>query len=114
MYETVDKKDEEDENITTFDLVSNLRELFDEIDINGDQYVEWDEFTAFIVEKASLTSYIGLNALTRFEEILKDPAAKTSQTQPIENAFFVQPLDCVAFYVEKEVQSESLFPQVAM
>ena len=89
MYDAVDKKDEEDEEISTFDLVSNLRELFDEIDINGDKKVEWDEFTAFIVEKASLTSYIGLNALTRFEEILKDPGAKTIQTQPIENAFFV-------------------------
>ena len=109
MYDAVDKKDEEDEEISTFDLVSNLRELFDEIDINGDKKVEWDEFTAFIVEKASLTSYIGLNALTRFEEILKDPGAKTIQTQPIENAFFVQPLDVVAFYIEKEVTSESLF-----
>ncbi len=109
MYDAVNKKDEEDEEISTFDLVSNLRELFDEIDINGDKYVEWDEFTAFIVEKASLTNYIGLNALTRFEEILKDPGMKTTQTQPIENAYFLQPLDCVAFYVEKEVKSESLF-----
>jgi WD40 repeat protein len=108
MYETVDRKEEERKEITTFDLVSNLRELFDEIDINGDQYVEWDEFTAFIVEKAGLTSHVGLDALTRFEEILKENAMRTQLTQPIEKAFFLQPLDAIGYYVEKEVKSDSL------
>ena len=92
MYETVDRKEEEGKKVTNFDLVSNLRELFDEIDINGDQYVEWDEFTAFIVEKAGLTNHIGLDALTRFEEILKEPALRTTLTMPIEEVFYLQPL----------------------
>jgi WD40 repeat protein len=108
MYETVDRKEEEGKKVTNFDLVSNLRELFDEIDINGDQYVEWDEFTAFIVEKAGLTNHIGLDALTRFEEILKEPALRTTLTMPIEEVFYLQPLDCIGFYVEKEVSTEGL------
>jgi len=35
-------------------LVADLVELFREVDINGDGDMEWDEFTRFIVEKASL------------------------------------------------------------
>ena len=33
-------------------MVHDLIELFDEIDVNGDQMMEWDEFTEHIVEKA--------------------------------------------------------------
>jgi len=36
------------------ELVADLVELFREVDINGDGDMEWDEFTRFIVEKASL------------------------------------------------------------
>ena len=39
---------------TEEELVGDLCELFRAIDVNGDGTLEWDEFTAFVVEKASL------------------------------------------------------------
>ncbi|CAM9156385.1 unnamed protein product, partial [Discosporangium mesarthrocarpum] len=36
------------------EIMSNLVELFKEVDINGDGMMEWDEFTRFVVEKAQL------------------------------------------------------------
>ena len=33
------------------ELVRHLVELFAEIDVNGDQHMEWNEFAAFIVDK---------------------------------------------------------------
>ena len=38
---------EEDEK---YDLVHGLCKLFDEIDINGDQHMEWTEFTQYIID----------------------------------------------------------------
>lgn len=35
-------------------IIANLVELFQEVDINGDGMMEWEEFTRFIVEKAQL------------------------------------------------------------
>mmetsp|Transcript_10420 Transcript_10420/g.15848 ORF Transcript_10420/g.15848 Transcript_10420/m.15848 type:complete len:1219 (+) Transcript_10420:174-3830(+) len=36
------------------DFVSDMQELFKEVDVNGDGLMEWEEFTKFTVEKASL------------------------------------------------------------
>ena len=36
------------------ELTANLVELFREVDVNGDGYMEWEEFTRFMVEKAAL------------------------------------------------------------
>ena len=33
-----------------FDLVYGLQRLFAEIDINGDEYMEWGEFTQYIID----------------------------------------------------------------
>lgn len=33
-------------------LVSNLCELFDQIDVNGDGTMEWEEFTSYIVDSS--------------------------------------------------------------
>lgn len=43
-----------DEESHQKEVTANLVELFREVDINGDGEMEWDEFTRFIVEKASL------------------------------------------------------------
>ncbi|GMH91364.1 hypothetical protein TrVE_jg9264 [Triparma verrucosa] len=43
-----------DEESHEKEVTANLVELFREVDINGDGEMEWDEFTRFIVEKASL------------------------------------------------------------
>ena len=42
------------ESIDEFQLVSNLVELFAQIDVNGDGTMEWDEFTSFIVDTGNL------------------------------------------------------------
>ncbi|CAM9417678.1 unnamed protein product [Scytosiphon promiscuus] len=39
---------------TREEVISNLVELFKEVDINGDGMMEWDEFTRFVVVKAQL------------------------------------------------------------
>ena len=31
-------------------LIASLREVFDQVDVNGDQRMEWEELTSFIVE----------------------------------------------------------------
>ena len=31
-------------------LVANLKEVFDQVDVNGDERMEWEELTSFIVE----------------------------------------------------------------
>jgi WD40 repeat protein len=38
----------------TRSFVSDMNELFKEVDVNDDQMMEWEEFTKFTVEKASL------------------------------------------------------------
>jgi WD40 repeat protein len=38
----------------TRSFVSDMNELFKEVDVNGDGIMEWEEFTKFTVEKASL------------------------------------------------------------
>jgi WD40 repeat protein len=38
----------------TRSFVSDMNELFKEVDVNGDGMMEWEEFTKFTVEKASL------------------------------------------------------------
>lgn len=35
------------------ELTSNLIDLFKEVDVNGDESMEWEEFTRFMVEKAA-------------------------------------------------------------
>ena len=76
----------------------NLRELFDEIDINGDQLMEWTEFTAFISEKAGLTNAIGLDAITEYRDIVRDPSVRRvkKRAKPFQDCYYVQPLDAVA------------------
>ena len=42
------------------ELAANLVELFKEIDINGDGYMEWEEFTRFITGTLFLSLYFPL------------------------------------------------------
>ena len=42
------------------ELAANLVELFKEIDINGDGYMEWEEFTRFITGTLFLPLYFPL------------------------------------------------------
>ena len=98
MYQGVTRSEEEIDEVTRTDLLLNLRELFDEIDINGDKLMEWTEFTAFIAEKASLTNAIGLDAITEYRETVRDPGARRvkKRAKPFQQCYYVQPLDAVA------------------
>jgi hypothetical protein len=45
--------------LTTTDLdslVSDLRELFEQVDVNGDGMMHWDEFTSFVIEAGMVSS----------------------------------------------------------
>ena len=94
MYQGVTRSEEEVDEVTRTDLLLNLRELFDEIDINGDQLMEWTEFTAFISEKAGLTNAIGLDSITEYREVMV--GRKSKRAKPFQQCFYVQPLDAVA------------------
>ena len=98
MYQGVTRSEEEIDKVTRTDLLLNLRELFDEIDINGDKLMEWTEFTAFIAEKASLTNAIGLDAITEYREIVRDAGARRvkKRAKPFQQCYNVQPLDAVS------------------
>ena len=100
MYQAVERNDEEVDEVTRADLLLNLRELFDEIDINGDKLMEWNEFTAFISEKAGLTNAIGLDAITEYREALRDPSSRRprKRSKPLQHCYYVQPLDAIAGY----------------
>lgn len=45
MKAAIDHKEED-----KYDLVYGLLKLFNEIDINGDQHMEWAEFTQYIID----------------------------------------------------------------
>jgi WD40 repeat protein len=98
MYQGVERNAEEVDEVTRADLLLNLRELFDEIDINGDQLMEWTEFTAFITEKAGLTNAIGLDSITEYRETLRDPSVRRpkKRSKPLQMCYYVQPLDAIA------------------
>jgi Ca2+-binding EF-hand superfamily protein len=45
MRKVIDHRPED-----TYNLIHGLRKLFFEIDINGDETMEWSEFTQFIID----------------------------------------------------------------
>ncbi len=46
-------------------LIRSLANLFDEIDLNGNGVLEWEEFTNYIIEKATVLN----NVKTKLDEI---------------------------------------------
>ena len=98
MYQAIDRNEDELDAVTRADLLLNLRELFDEIDINGDGLMEWTEFTAFISEKAGLTNAIGLDAITEYRQTPNDPSAlhTRKRSKPLHKCYYIQPLDAIA------------------
>lgn len=39
-------------------LIANLSELFAQIDVNGDERMEWEELINFLVEVSRLSQYV--------------------------------------------------------
>ena len=76
-------------------LVANLQELFDQVDVNGDQRMEWEELTSFIVDQqhsgpmneAPLPKY-------KWVEPIQDQTRLRSE-QSLERVFYLPSLDCI-------------------
>lgn len=101
-------------------LIRCLLELYDEIDLNGNGILEWDEFTNFIIEKATvlnniktkqdeIKSYTLSNTKIQVKSasIIKQEEGKAdiSVVQPkmftsINKAIYIPDIDRLAFYQE--------------
>ena len=54
------------------DLVHGLCHLFREIDINGNGYMEWDEFTGFMVEAVDQRKLSGGGGRLNSDELVSE------------------------------------------
>ena len=80
-----------------------LARLFDEIDLNGNLLLDWDEFTNYIIEKASVLN----NVKHQMDEIKKYTYRRITLgkeiTMPIWKLVYISDLNLIA-YVEEESQ----------
>ena len=100
-------------------LIRCLLQLFDEIDLNGNGILEWDEFTNFIIEKATvlnniktkqdeIKSYTLSTTKLQFKasNLLKSDEAKSDATvfpkffNAISKVIYIPDIDRIAFYQE--------------
>ena len=74
-------------------LISNLKELFDQVDVNGDKRMEWAELTSFIVE-AEHGGVLSETPLAKYKPItpVQDQTRVRSE-QSIERIFYLPGLD---------------------
>jgi hypothetical protein len=80
-----------------------LARLFDEIDLNGNLLLDWDEFTNYIIEKASVLN----NVKHQMDEIKRYTFRRLTLskdiTQPIWKLVYISDVNLIA-YVEEESQ----------
>ena len=62
-----------------FKLIRCLYYLFEEIDLNGDGYLDWDEFTNYVIEKATVLNSIKTN-LDEIKEYTKSSVRPEEQS----------------------------------
>ncbi|EGR33574.1 hypothetical protein IMG5_048910 [Ichthyophthirius multifiliis] len=62
-------------------LMRCLTNLFEEIDLNGNEILEWDEFTNYVIEKATVLN----NIKTKADEIKQYTKSHTKPQQAINN-----------------------------
>ena len=81
-------------------LVRCLVNLFQEIDLNGNGTLEWDEFTNFIIEKATVLN----NIKTKLDEIKSYTISSTKLTQkfnmPLSKVVYIPDIDRIVFFEE--------------
>jgi|JI9StandDraft_1071089.scaffolds.fasta_scaffold273338_2 hypothetical protein len=79
-------------------LVRCLTSLFDEIDINGNGILEWDEFTNYIIEKATILK----NLRVKSEEVKNYTRVpirlSIKPDSPIVKVEFIADLNRLAFF----------------
>ena len=79
-------------------LIRSLANLFDEIDLNGNGVLEWEEFTNYIIEKATVLN----NIKTKQDEIKLYTKSNVKPTekfqQIISKVIYIPEIDRIAFY----------------
>ncbi len=73
MYHTLEEE---------YDLVHGLCKLFNEIDINGDQHMEWKEFTQYIID-AVMQNQVSLEQ-QKSDDPDRKKTVKVRRGQPLE------------------------------
>ena len=81
-------------------LMRYLTFLFNEIDINGNGDMQWDEFTNYIIEKATVLK----NLKSKADEIKNDVRSKVKPKMKIDGIIqkseYIDDIDKIAFYEE--------------
>ena len=79
-------------------LVRCLVNLFEEIDLNGNAILEWDEFTNYIIEKATVLN----NITTKQDEIKQYTRSNYKPDRKFNNLItkiiYIQDIDRIAFF----------------
>ena len=75
-------------------LVANLKELFEQVDVNGDQLMEWAELTSFIVESQHAGALRDGAVPHRQVEPIQDQTRLRSE-QTVERLFYLDALDAL-------------------
>ena len=76
------------------EIVAHLKELFDQVDVNGDKKMEWAELTSFIIESQTTGGPLSEAPLTVYKPIptVQDETRLRSE-QSIERVFYLPGLD---------------------
>ena len=92
-------------------LVANLKELFDQVDVNGDQRMEWAELTSFIVGQGAVQGGGPTNEspLLKYKPVdpIQDQTRLRSE-QSIEKVVYLPELDMV-FLCERPSPTVSIY-----
>jgi hypothetical protein len=79
-------------------LIRSLANLFEEIDLNGNGVLEWEEFTNYIIEKATVLN----NIKTKQDEIKMYTKSSVRPDrkfqQIISKVIYIPEIDRIAFY----------------
>ena len=90
-------------------LVSAIVELFNQIDINGDGEMEWEEFTSFIVDSGLAENEHDPNAIQQYHPL---PSTKwedlSLHSMPIERNYYFSATDMIGV-VEQQSSSLKLY-----
>lgn len=71
-------------------IVKCLGQLFDEIDINGNEKLEWEEFTAYIIEKAQVLNDQKKSKIDAIKNYANSGIVSDPPFSPIENLLFIE------------------------
>ena len=68
-------------------LVADLIELFKQVDVNGDGHMDWDEFTAFVIEAGMVS---GKSTASQEQRYAEDEAFECAAHMPRHCRYFAE------------------------